>query len=41
MFLWFFLFETTSERQDKVEENYVGASWSDKTGSKHSTISVK
>lgn len=24
-----------------IEENYVGASWSDKIESKHSTISVK
>lgn len=28
-------------RGKRIEENYVGASWSDKIESKHSTISVK
>lgn len=41
IFLCFSLLENTGERKERVEENYVGASWSDKIGSKHSTIFVK
>lgn len=41
IFLYFSLLENAGERKERVEEYDVGASWSDKIGSKHSTIFVK